>query len=419
MRTGYAGKIPKLLARLTAYRRLLVLSAILLFASGCATLPRNAVPVDKIYRAEIAGMPDIRAWSGQIAEHFQADAVESVLDESRGEFPRDENGVPIYDLLALSGGGSNGAFGAGFLYGWTKAGTRPNFKLVTGISTGALIAPFAFLGPDYDGQLKELYTTMSTADLVIKQGLLKILFRSESYTLTDPLERLINRNISGAILQAVAVAHDRGHRLYIGTTHLDAQRLVVWNMGLIAKTAHPNALGLFRKILLASASIPGAMPPVLIKVDVDGEEFDEMHVDGGAATQVFLHAGTMNIEAAARSALGDDYQYQGDLYIIRNGRLKPEPQQTERRLARIAGRAVSTMIKTAAVNDLFRMYAFTRREQLGFKYIDIPDDFESRAQEPFDPEEMGRLFETGYQLALSGDVWQTTPPGLASAPATQ
>ena len=419
MRTGYAGKILKLLARLTAYRRLLVLSSILLFASGCATLPRNAVPVDKIYSAEIVGMPDIRAWSGQIAEHFQADAVESVIDESRGEFPRDENGVPIYDLLALSGGGSNGAFGAGFLYGWTKAGTRPNFKLVTGISTGALIAPFAFLGSDFDGQLKQLYTTMSTADLVIKQGLLKILFRSESYALTDPLERLINRNISGAILQAVAVAHDRGHRLYIGTTHLDAQRLVVWNMGLIAKTAHPNALGLFRKILLASASIPGAMPPVLIKVDVDGEEFDEMHVDGGAATQVFLHAGTMDIEAAARSALGDDYQYQGDLYIIRNGRLKPEPQQTERRLARIAGRAVSTMIKTAAVNDLFRMYAFTRREQLGFKYIDIPDDFESRAQEPFDPEEMGRLFETGYQLALSGDVWQTTPPGLVSAPATQ
>jgi hypothetical protein len=260
---------------------------------------------------------------------------------------------------------------------------------------------------------------MSTADLVIKQGLLRILFRSESYALTDPLERLIARNINGAILQAVAVAHDRGHRLYIGTTHLDAQQLVVWNMGLIAKSGHPNALELFRKILLASASIPGAMPPVLIEVSVDGEEFDEMHVDGGAATQVFLHAGTMDIEAAARSALGDDYQYQGDLYIIRNGRLKPEPQQVERKLARIAGRAVATMIKTAAVDDLFRMYAFTRREQLGFKYIDIPDDFESRAQEPFDPEEMGRLFETGYQLALSGDVWQTTPPGLASAPDTQ
>ncbi|TDJ71737.1 MAG: patatin-like phospholipase family protein [Proteobacteria bacterium] len=418
MRTGYGGKIPRL-RPLAAYRRLLVLSSILLFASGCATLPRNAVPVDKIDSAEIVGMPDIRAWGGQIAEHFQADAVESVLDESRGEFPRDENGVPIYDLLALSGGGSNGAFGAGFLYGWTKAGTRPNFKLVTGISTGALIAPFAFLGSDFDAQLKQLYTTMSTADLVIKQGLLKILFRSESYALTDPLKRLIDRNIDGKILQAVAVAHDRGHRLYIGTTHLDAQRLVIWNMGLIAKTAHPNALELFRKILLASASIPGAMPPVLIEVDVDGEEFDEMHVDGGAATQVFLHAGTMDIEAAARSALGDDYQYQGDLYIIRNGRLKPEPQQTERKLASIAGRAISTMIKTAAVDDLFRMYAYTQREQLGFKYIDIPDDFESRAQEPFDPEEMGRLFETGYQLALSGDVWQTIPPGLASAPDTQ
>ncbi len=418
MQAGRFRKIPGLHS-LAAYRRLLVLCAILLFASGCATLPRNAVPVDKINSAEIVGMPDIRAWSGQIAQHFQADVVESVLDESRGEFPRDENGVPIYDVLALSGGGSNGAFGAGFLYGWTKTGARPNFKLVTGISTGALIAPFAFLGPDFDEQLKNLYTTVSTADLLIKQGLLKILFRSEAATLTDPLARLINRNIDGKILQAVATAHDRGHRLYIGTTHLDAQRLVVWNMGLIAKSGHPNALDLFRQVLLASSSIPGAMPPVLIEVDVDGDKFDEMHVDGGAATQVFLHAGTMDIEAAARSALGDDYQYQGDLYIIRNGRFSPEPEQTARKLGSIARRAISTMVKTAAVNDLFRMYAFTRREKMGFKYLAIPEDFESRAQEAFDQVEMNRLFETGYQLAISGDVWQTIPPGLASAPDTQ
>ena len=418
MQAGRFRKIPGLHS-LAAYRRLLVLCAILLFASGCATLPRNAVPVDKINSAEIVGMPDIRAWSGQIAQHFQADVVESVLDESRGEFPRDENGVPIYDVLALSGGGSNGAFGAGFLYGWTKTGARPNFKLVTGISTGALIAPFAFLGSDFDAQLKNLYTKVSTADLVIKQGILKILFRSESYALTDPLERLINRNIDGKILQAMAEAHDRGHRLYIGTTHMDAQRLVVWNMGLIAKSGHPDALDLFRKILLASSSIPGAMPPVLIKVDVDGEEFDEMHVDGGAATQVFLHAGTMDIEAAARSALGDDYQYQGDLYIIRNGKLTPEPKQIERKLASIAGRAISTMIKTAAVDDLFRMYAFTQREKMGFKYVAIPEHFESRAKEAFDQEEMNRLFEKGYELAISGDVWETTPPGLVSAPDTQ
>ncbi len=419
MRTGYAGKILKLLARPTAYRRLLVLSSILLFASGCATLPRNAVPVDKIDSAEIVGMPDVRAWGGEIAPHFQADAVEAFLDAPKGKFPRDEDGARTQDVLALSGGGSNGAFGAGFLYGWTKAGTRPNFRLVTGISTGALIAPFAFLGPDFDAHLKKLYTTMSTADLVVKQGLLRILFRSEAAALTDPLERLIDRNIDGKILQAVAVAHDRGRRLYIGTTHLDAQRLVIWNMGLIAKSGHPNALELFRKVLLASASIPGAMPPVFIEVEVDGEKFDEMHADGGAAAQVFFTGGTIDIRAAVQAAFGDDDGYKGDLYIIRNGRLKPEPQQIERKLLSITLRAVSTMIKHSAVDDLFRMYAFTQREQMGFKYVDIPDDFESRATEAFDPEEMGRLFETGYQLAISGDVWETTPPGLASAPDTQ
>jgi len=419
MRTpSYAGKVSKLLSHPTAYSRPLVLSAILLAASGCATLPRNAVPVDKIYSAEIVGMPDIRAWSGEIAPHFQADIVESILDEPKGEFPRDESGAVRRDALALSGGGSNGAFGAGFLYGWTKAGTRPNFKLVTGISTGALIAPLAFLGPDYDEQLKRFYTEVNTADLLIKQGLLRILFRGESATLADPLERLISRSINGAILQAVAEAHDRGHRLYIGTTHMDAERLVIWNMGLIAKSGHPNALDLFRKVLLASSSIPGVMPPVLIEVDVDGEKFDEMHTDGGTATQVFLYAGTIDIQAARQSAQ-DDRQYKDNIYVIRNGQIKPEPQQIERKLLSIMRRAVSIMIKTAASDDLFRIYAFARKEKIGFKYVDIPDDFESRAQEAFDQEEMNRLFETGYQLAISGDVWQTTPPSLVSAPDTQ
>ncbi len=417
MRPGYAGKIPKLLAHPTAYSRLLVLSAILLFASGCATLPRNAVPVDKIRSAEIVGMPDVRAWSGQVAPHFQADIVEAVAAR---EFSRAENGVYRYDGIALSGGGSNGAFGAGFLVGWTKAGTRPSFKLVTGISTGALIAPFAFMGSDYDAQLKELYTTISTADLVIRQGLLRIIFRSEAATLTDPLQRLINRNINGVILQAVATEHDRGRRLYIGTTHMDAQQLVIWNMGLIAKSGHPDALDLFRQVLLASASIPGAMPPVLIEVDVDGEKFDEMHVDGGASTQVFFTSGTIDIRAARRSALGDDHRITGAFYIIRNGRLSPEPEQVERRLLSITRRAVSTMIKNAVRDDLFRIYAFTQREKLQFKYVDIPEDFESLAEEAFDQAEMNRLFETGYQLALSGDdVWATTPPGLDSTPDTQ
>jgi len=418
MRTGYAGKIRKLLAHPTAYRRLLVLSAILLFASGCATLPRNAVPVDNIHSAEIVGMPDIRAWAGEIAPHFQADVVDA-LEASEGEIVRDEKGAYIYDGLALSGGGSNGAFGAGFLVGWTKAGTRPNFRLVTGISTGALIAPFAFLGLEFDEQLKELYTTISTVDLIIRQGLLRILFRSESATLTAPLERLIKKNIDGEILEAVAIAHDRGRRLYIGTTHMDAQQMVIWNMGLIAKSGHPDALDLFRQILLASSSIPGAMPPVLIEVEVDGQKFDEMHVDGGASTQVFFTSGTIDIRAARRSALGGDHLMTGDFYIIRNGRLSAEPAQIERRLGSIARRALSTMIKHSARDDLFRIYAFTRREKLRFKFVAIPEDFESRAEEAFDQAEMNRLFETGYQLALSGDVWQTTPPGLASAPDTQ
>ena len=184
----------------------------------------------------------------------------------------------------MSGGGSNGAFGAGLLYGWTKTGTRPDFKLVTGISTGALIAPFAYLGSDFDEELKLVYTTITAENILQKRNILAILFKSESLANTDPLQQLVEQYISEDTLRAVAERHDRGHRLYIGTTHMDAQHLIVWNMGLIAKQQSSKALDLFRKVMVASASIPVAFPPVFIEVEIDGEPFDEMHVDGGTLT---------------------------------------------------------------------------------------------------------------------------------------
>ena len=238
--------------------------ALLVTVSGCATLPRNAVPVDRIYDAEIPGFPDVRAWSGQISREFQADLAQSGREESEAAFPRDEHGIPIRDALALSGGGSSGAFGAGFLNGWSAKGTRPDFKVVTGISTGALIAPFAFLGSEFDEQLEQAFTTMRTENILQRLNIFKILFRSEAVNSTGPLRQLIQERITADMLRAVAAKHDQGHRLYIGTTHMDAQRLVVWNMGLIAKSESAEALDLFHKVILASTSIPAAFPPVLI-----------------------------------------------------------------------------------------------------------------------------------------------------------
>ena len=390
----------------------LIAVLVLALLTGCSGLPRNPVPVEDIRRAEIPGMPGVRAWGGQLNAAFQADLVASIQQEPAGVFPLDDSGYPIYHGLALSGGGSNGAFGAGILNGWTQAGTRPDFKIVTGISTGALIAPFAFLGSRYDEQLKTVYTTTRTRDILERLNIFRIIFQGEAFAHTTPLKRLIEIHFDTDFLKAVAVAHAQGRRLYVGTTHMDAQAMVVWNMGAIANSGHPDALKLFREVILASSSIPAAFPPVFIKVEVDGQHYDEMHTDGGTVTQVFFHWGTMDLSAAAQTAGRTQRDgYRGTLYVIRNGKLGPEPEQVKRRLPEISGRAISTLIKFAAFNALNRIHGSTDATHLGFRYAAIPDDFESKADEVFDPEEMKRLFELGYELGSTGSAWRDTPPG--------
>lgn len=390
----------------------LVAGLVLALLTGCSGLPRNPVPVEDINRAEIPGMPGVRAWGGQLNAAFQADLVASVQQEPAGVFPLDDGGYPIYHGLALSGGGSNGAFGAGILNGWTRAGTRPDFKVVTGISTGALIAPFAFLGPGYDQQLKTVYTTTRTGDILERLNIFRIIFQSEAFTRTTPLQQLIEMHFDTDFLHAVAETHNNGRRLYVGTTHMDAQTLVVWNMGAIANSGHPDALDLFQKVILASSSIPAAFPPVFIKAEVDGQRYDEMHTDGGTVTQVFFHGGTMDLSVAARTAGRTQRDgYRGTLYVIRNGKLGPEPEQVKRRLPEISGRAISTLIKFAAFNALNRIHGSTDAAHLDFRYASIPDDFEAKAGELFDPEEMKRLFELGYELGSTGSAWRDTPPG--------
>jgi predicted acylesterase/phospholipase RssA len=389
---------------------LLAMLAIVML-TGCTALPRNPVPVEDMHRAEVPGMPPVRARAGHLDPDFQADLVLSVKQEPPGAFPLDASGYPVYHALALSGGGSSGAFGAGILNGWTDSGTRPDFKVVTGISTGALIAPFAFLGPAFDEQLKAVYTTVQTRDILERLNIMRILFEGEAFARTTPLEQMIETHFDENFLAAVARAHSLGRRLYVGTTHMDAQTLVVWNMGAIASSGDPDALQLFRKIVLASSSIPAAFPPVFIEVEVDGQRFDEMHADGGTVTQVFFYEGTVDLAAAARSAGHIDRDgYRGTLHIIRNGKLGPEPEQVRRRLPEISGRALSTMIKFAAINDLYRIYLNTTTARLGYRYVAIPDEFEFQADEEFDPREMARLFELGYRLGLEGSAWEETPP---------
>jgi hypothetical protein len=378
--------------------------------AGCGALVRNAVPPELAAKATIPGLPDVRAPAGRVDPAMERDFAESFTQESRADFPVGADGMIRYPHLALSGGGANGAFGAGFLNGWTATGRRPTFKIVTGVSTGALMAPFAFLGPTYDGALREFYTTIATRDIFILGSLIVQLFTADALADTGPLVSLIARHVDADLLRNVAAEHARGRRLYMGTVDLDSQRFVVWNMGLIAASDRPEAPDLFRKVMLASAAIPIAFPPVFFEVAAGGRHYDEMHVDGAVAANVFLNGGVFRPSIIRnRAGLGPGRE---DIYVIHNGQLRAEPSPTPRSLRGIASRVLDVAGRSTVVGDLFRIYSFAVQEQADFQWVTIAQDVQLEGAEVFDPVKMRELYDIGYRAAHAGPQWSVRPPGF-------
>lgn len=398
-----------LLARRGLVRRRVCAVCMAVLLSACGSLPRNAVPTELVPLAVVPQMPDIRASAGQPSPAMERDLIESFAQEIDGDFKIGKDGRIHYAHLALSGGGASGAFGAGFLNGWTSRGDRPTFKIVTGVSTGALMAPFAFLGPAYDDALREFYTNTRTQDIFLLGSLLRQLLVGEAIADTGPLRALIERHVDAGFVRQIAQAHDRGRRLYIGTTDLDTRRFVVWNMGLVAKSARPESLELFRKIMLASASIPVAFPPVFFEVEVQGRRFDEMHVDGGVGARVFFNEGLFR--SAVLRTRGGRGAASEDIFVIHNGQLVSVPEPVRRSIPAISTRVIDVTGRTAVMGDLFRIYGDAAREQASFRWVTIPDAVSVSSEEVFDPIAMGKLYDIGYQLGVRGDAWAKLPPG--------
>lgn len=381
-----------------------------IFLQACAAPTRHrALPVALQGQAEIPGLPDVRYRVGVnddelVREGIQSNKRELAYLASVGH----EGLMPPAIALAVSGGGDNGAFGAGLLNGWTAAGDRPEFKLVTGISTGALIAPFAFLGPDHDQTLKEVYTQISGKDISTPRNRLAAIF-NDAMADNAPLWRLLEKHITRELLNAIAAEYTKGRLLLVGTTDLDAQQPIIWNMTKIATSSDPRALELFRTIMIASAAIPGAFPPVLIDVYVDGEPYQEMHVDGGAMTQVFIYPPSMHIQEVRAAT----HKRERKVYIIRNSRIDPQWSQVERKTMSIAGRAISSLIQTQGIGDLDRIYLIAKRDGADFNLAFIPPTFDAPHKEQFDTEYMRQLFALGYEMAAEGYPWQKDPPGFA------
>ncbi len=350
-------------------------------------------------------MPGVRyqALSKHGIDKILAD-IKSSVDASQTTSKSD-----IANYLSISGGGDNGAFGAGLLTGWSEHGDRPKFDLVTGVSTGALIAPFAYLGPDYDPVLKSVYTEVQPNDIYLERGLLGALF-GEALGDTTPLFRLISKHIDADLLKKIADEYTRTNRwLLVATTNLDTGTPVIWNMGKLAQIDTPEALMLFRKILLASAAIPGVFPPVMIDVIADGKNYQEMHVDGGATMSVFLYPAALG--AAARQQNVVTTSKNRKAFIIRNSRIDADWKETERDTLSIMGRAVAQLIQSQGYGDLYRIYQTTQRDHVEFNLAYIGADFKFPHAREFDRAYMNALYQYSYQLGKAGYPWAHTPPG--------
>ena len=379
--------------------------AAVLALSACGPLLRLP-PVPQAQQGDVSvlGLSDVRHWGDEVTPQMVEEGFASYRRERDYAAANGHRGpLPPAYYLAISGGGENGAFGAGLLVGWTAAGTRPSFKLVTGISTGALIAPFAFLGPAHDPELRAIYTQIKPKDVLERRWLLSGLL-GDAMASNAPLYRTIQRYVTPALLREIAEQYERGRLLLVATTDLDAGRPLIWDIGKIAASGRPGALELVQKILLASAAIPVAFPPVMIDVQAGGKRYQEMNVDGGASAQVFVYPPGLRLGQTGITR-------ERRLYVIRNAPLDPQWADVTRRTLSIAGRATSSLIQTQGVGDLYRIYSVSQRDGVDFNLASMPENFDVPLRYSFDPDYMNALFDVGYRLGKAGYPWEKVPPG--------
>ncbi|MFC1579006.1 patatin-like phospholipase family protein, partial [Pseudomonadota bacterium] len=371
--------------------RFVTAALLALLVSACGSLERReAVPEQAVQRAQIPGIANARFWPMSDNSAIVAEALASLDKEQAARQQDGETGpLPPVAYLAISGGGDNGAFGAGLLNGWSARGDRPQFKVVTGVSTGGLIAPFAFLGSDYDDELSQVYTSVTQKDIFNRRSMLAAL-TEDGLGDTTPLYELIGKFVDDKFLAAVAEAYRRGRFLFIGTTNLDAQQPVIWNMGAIAAANTPESADLFHRIMLASASIPGAFSPVMIDVEVDEVQYQEMHVDGGTMAQVFLYPPAISTEMDARNLQNIRERR---AYILRNARLDSNWSSVERSTVTITGKAIATLLQSQGFGDLYRIYLTTQEDGVDYNLAYIGSDFNAEHREEFDALYMRKLYD--------------------------
>lgn len=315
-------------------------------------------------------------------------------------------------LLFISGGGSHGAWGAGVLAGWSDRDRPEYFDIVTGVSTGALIAPFAFLGKAYDSAL-ETYTKVGSKEIFTRRFILSLPFEN-SLKSTKPLRRLLDKHVKKEVIDEIGrIFDDTNRRLYVGVVDLDRGEFVVIDL---TKMAFHREYKLFRDVLLASSAVAVVFPPVIIP------DNGTMYVDGGTRQQVFSKLTLEPFLDSWKTMVGRIVKERGALpqrltgtptvYVIVNGKLVVDKQCTKNHLLPIASRAVSILLTEAVRGSLYKIRFLMekyRPEQgtweFKLSYIphDYPLDFPSTK---FSKEEMAQLFLEGKKQR----DWETEIP---------
>ena len=376
--------------------------ASILILAGCASTKRPALPDDYTTLGTIQGLENARFWGDEDLHDpkaYSAEIRKQILASNPAVLNQAQN------FLALSGGGQNGAFGAGVLNGWSKKGDRPSFRIVTGISTGAILAPFAFLGEDYDHALKDLYSIYSTKQ-VLKKAILSGLFGGEAIADSTPLFELIEKYLDDPAIERIAVEHNKGRRLYVGTTNMDALRPVIWDLGAMAASSHPDRANLIRRAILASASIPGAFPPMIFDVSKDGVNYNEVHVDGGIGRQIFITPASFSIKQAM-DEIG--FTQSATVYIIRNNPTRTDWELIKPSAVALSKASIGGLTRNQGNTDQYVIFLQAQLDKMECRSAQIPAHFKVESTEAFDTNYMQQLYDFSYELASKGYPWADKP----------
>jgi hypothetical protein len=361
------------------------------------------------------GAFDVKIDPGSKPSGIYGTIAQSLRHEHPSQFDPDGNGEKNYDFLVLSGGGSHGAFGAGVLYGWSERGDRPDFKIVTGISSGALQATSAFIGSSGDHLLKQAFTGISNKDVFVSRSPIDALF-ADGMKDTTPLRRMLERMIDDSILAAVAAKHRRGGRLFVGSTNIDGGTFVMWDLGAIAASGRPDARQRYIDALMASSAVPGLFSPVYFDVEIDGKVQRQMHVDGGAASQMFFRGLMLDLVGAIHATVAERPRPKMRLFVLRNGTGKGVARRglVQPNTLDITRASIEQLFRLSDWSSLFRIFTLAKRYDIELNLRSIPEELTPKfSNTDFDHDGMSALFEAGRLLGRGSTPWSSLPPDIA------